>query len=71
MRNSTFIAMAGSGPNLELVVSLSDINSYLLSEQKRNFVDTLGPEGRAEVYCFYEQQPSPTAVLVRISGLVL
>lgn len=47
-----------------MVESLSRDNSQILSYLQREFVDVLGPEGKSEVVCFYEDSMSPTAVQV-------
>lgn len=58
---SSLIPMAGDGPNRSLIESLSSHNSQILTNQHRDFVNALGGEGNAEVFCFYETLRSPTA----------
>ncbi|KAJ1323130.1 protein SERAC1 [Microdochium nivale] len=65
MDNTSLIPMADLGPNLELVVSISQKNSHFLNGQNREFPGALKALG-GEVFCFYETQKSPTAQ--RVSG---
>lgn len=64
---SSLIPMAGDGPNRSLIESLSSHNSQILTNQHRDFVNALGGEGNAEVFCFYETLRSPTAQQVGFS----
>ncbi|KAK1962871.1 hypothetical protein LY78DRAFT_642439 [Colletotrichum sublineola] len=57
----SLIPMVADGPNRELVGSLNQTNSQILSIQQRDFHKALGPKGQTEVFCFYETQDSPTA----------
>ncbi|WZH48485.1 Kinesin light chain [Fusarium acuminatum] len=45
-----------------MVESLSRDNPQIVSYLQREFVDVLGPEGKSEVVCFYEDSMSLTAV---------
>lgn len=44
-----------------LLHTLSRHNSQFLTTQRREFLEVLGQEGDAEVFCFYETRQSPTA----------
>ncbi|KAH8891942.1 hypothetical protein GQ53DRAFT_647556, partial [Thozetella sp. PMI_491] len=57
-------AIVGDGENRVLLESVSNINSQILTQQRRNFPEALGGEGESEVLCFYETRMSPTAVQV-------
>ncbi|KAK1569875.1 P-loop containing nucleoside triphosphate hydrolase protein [Colletotrichum navitas] len=61
MEIRSLVSMVGDGPNRELVGSLNQINSQILSIQQRDFHRALGAKGQTEVFCFYETQDSPTA----------
>ena len=61
---SSLIPMVGDGPNRFLAESLSQVNSQILSMQRRSFRAALGNEGEQEIVCFYETKLSPTAVQV-------
>ncbi|KAF6842214.1 kinesin light chain [Colletotrichum musicola] len=58
---SSLIPMVGDGTNRELISSISQLNSQVLSMQQRDFRKALGPEGNTEIFCFYETEQSPTA----------
>lgn len=47
-----------------MVESLSRNNSQILDYLQREFLDVLGPEGKSEVVCFYEDMMSPTGIQV-------
>lgn len=65
MKIESLVSMCGGGYNLGLIVSLSNVSSTVLSKQRREFNEALGKEKNAEVFCFYESRPSPTAIEVR------
>ncbi|KAG5655130.1 hypothetical protein KAF25_001903 [Fusarium avenaceum] len=59
----SLVAMTGNAPSRSMVESLSRDNSRILSYLQREFVDVLGPEGKSEVVCLYEDMLSPTGIL--------
>lgn len=64
MEIKTLIPMAGMGPALGLVTSLSQQSSHVLDKQRAQFVAALGTGGPRELFCFYETLLSPTAIQV-------
>jgi hypothetical protein len=60
----SLVAMTGNAPSRSMVESLSRDNPQIVSYLQREFVDVLGPEGKSEVVCFYEDSMSLTAVQV-------
>lgn len=54
------VSMGGAN-NLELISSLSSVNSKVLYDLRSEFHEALGKKGNAEVFCFYETEVSPTA----------
>ncbi|KAH6956169.1 hypothetical protein DER45DRAFT_585031 [Fusarium avenaceum] len=58
----SLVAMTGNAPSRSMVESLSRNNSQILDYLQREFVDVLGPEGKSEVVCFYEDMMSPTGI---------
>lgn len=60
----SLVAMTGNAPSRSMVESLSRDNSQILGYLQREFVDVLGPEGKSEVVCFYEDMMSPTGIQV-------
>ncbi|KAH7236573.1 hypothetical protein BKA59DRAFT_460104 [Fusarium tricinctum] len=58
----SLVAMTGNAPSRSMVKSLSRDKSQILSSLQWEIVDVLGPEGKSEVVCFYEDSMSPTPV---------
>ncbi|ORY57511.1 uncharacterized protein BCR38DRAFT_461232 [Pseudomassariella vexata] len=65
---SSLILMVGDGTNRELIGTISQLNSQVLSMQQRDFRKALGAEGNTEIFCFYETEQSPTAQKDRHRG---
>lgn len=64
MDTSILVAMAGSGSHLELTTSIGHRSSNFLLKQSVDFPEALVKAGQPEVFCFYETEKSPTAVVI-------
>ncbi|KAI9150018.1 Trans-aconitate decarboxylase 1 [Paramyrothecium foliicola] len=60
---SSFIPMAGDGPNRFFLESLGQNNSEILKLLRTRFSDAFSFEGSSEIHCFYETELSRTAKL--------
>ncbi|KAL6790837.1 hypothetical protein J3E68DRAFT_443089, partial [Trichoderma sp. SZMC 28012] len=59
---SSLIPMVQNGPNRFLLESIGLFSSQILSQQHREFMETLKVQEELKIICFYETRMSPTAI---------